>query len=140
MNTFEHRPLSQTQLVLLRPGLVSILGPSILANVTVTTEISTFTIEVLSHWVSYPQVIVDGECLRLHDWKSTRVNLLRALTIRNAATQFYLFSGTDLTPFHLSRPNLILVPRKLTRESVEEEMWEILATKEAFWLKARSAN
>jgi hypothetical protein len=83
---------------------------------------------------------VDGECLRLHDWESVRVNLLRALTIRNTATQFYLFSDADLTPFHLSRPNLILVPRELNSENVEEEIWENLATKETFWLKAHSAN
>ncbi|NUN04479.1 MAG: hypothetical protein HUU57_01845 [Bdellovibrio sp.] len=107
---------SQSALILARSSLAFHIKDESLGFVTVASQFSVFLVEALSSMEHFKTVVVDGSCLNLMDFKTTRLNLLRALIKRHPEVRFLLFSDEDLCVYELSFSNLVVVEEKLSKE------------------------
>nr|BFD67007.1 hypothetical protein HAGR004_20290 [Bdellovibrio sp. HAGR004] len=110
------KSFSQSALILARSSLAFHIKDESLGFVTVASQFSVFLVEALSSMEHFKTVVVDGSCLNLMDFKTTRLNLLRALIKRHPEVRFLLFSDEDLCVYELSFPNLVVVEEKLSKE------------------------
>lgn len=106
----------QSALILARSSLAFHVKDESLGFVTVASQFSVFLVEALSSMEQFKTIVVDGACLNLTDFHTTRLNLLRALIKRHPEVRFLLFSDEDLCVYELSFPNLVVVEEKLSKE------------------------